>query len=198
MLRERNVTADEARIIELENFLTPGSIAYNRPATEAEIIYLDKVEAYPLLAFHCDFLQNSTALVIAVPDKRLPPDEFAENVWRLLTVARDRAQPEEGRESFSVVITLQQENREFCISFRPDSIKGIWAYTPRSELLDPTFQKIPPTRFEIESPGLCMRDLSPRKIYRAELVCLQSYWPRINYYCLNVGELNSRVKDEVS
>lgn len=169
MKEQRYLAAAEAALIEEENNLRKGTIAADRPATDAEQIYLDKVDAYPLLAFHALGAGNQTALYVIRPDPLLSEEEFLKKSQDLLSVCRSRTRPSPDGEPLSLCLTNWGIGHEISgpmsISMNPDYIRGIWTRAPRRYLLLPIFTVVPPTEYEERSPGRCMSSLNVSQIH---------------------------------
>ena len=180
MMTRRRITADEAALIEREHNLSPGSFAYDRPATEAEDVYLDQVEVCPLLAFLADGAAGKPALYVVNREQGVSVEDFVEKNMNLLRIARARGYDPGTLESFALTVTNWGPEPDLSlassISIHPASIRGIFSNAPRRILLWPTFVDIPPTEFEERSPGRCIRSLQVRTVFRADDLSLQSTW----------------------
>ena len=196
MKSERLITADEASIIELENHLEPGSFSFGRPATEAELIYLDQVEAYPLLAFHALGPADKPALYVVTPDKRHSTEDFVEMNFNLLRFGRALGRNPAESEPFPLAVTSRVSSIDrsslYTISIHPGSILGIFSGASREQLLRPTFIKIPTTEYEERSPGRCIQDLMVTTVIHAEYLSFQSYLGQENYFGPNLDKLMAR------
>ncbi len=173
----RNITADEATLIETENNLRPGVIAYDRPATEAEEIYLDQVDAYPRLAFHADGVAGKIALYVVRRDPRVLEEDFLEKTKDLLIIGRSRFRFLNGREPLSIFVRTWSSKPDgssgMRLSINSASIGGIFSDAPRHILLLPLFTGIPPTEFEARSPGRCMHGLHVGQVIDVDEISLQ-------------------------
>lgn len=176
-MSQRKITANEAAIIERENNLKPGVIAFDRPATEAEEIYLDQVDACPLLAFHADGSPGRIALYVVRRDHRLSEEDFIEKTKNLLIICRARTRFKHGQEALSLGLVNwgSKANGASAMSIDINSASMGWIFTNMSRryLLLPTFKVIPPTEFEERSPGRCMHGLLVAQVIHVDLVLLK-------------------------
>jgi len=174
---QRNITADEAALIETEKNLRPGVIAYDRPATEAEEIYLDQVDAYPRLAFHADGAAGKIALYVVQRDPRVPEEDFFEKTKNLLIIGRSRPRFMNGREPLSLFVRTWSSKPDgstgMRLSINSASVGGIFSDAPRHILLLPLFSDIPPTEFEERSPGRCMHGLAVGQVIHVDQISLE-------------------------
>ena len=173
----RNITADEAALIEMEKNLRPGVIAYDRPATEAEEIYLDQVDAYPRLAFHAEGASGKIALYVVRRDPRVSEEDFFEKTKDLLIIGRSRSRFVNGREPLSLFVRTWSSKPDgssgMRLSINSASIGVIFSDAPRHLLLLPLFTDIPSTEFEERSPGRCMHGLHVAQVIHVDQISLQ-------------------------
>lgn len=193
MMSQRRITADEAAIIERENNLKPGSIAFDRPATEAEEIYLDQVDACPRLAFHADGAARRIALYVVRRDPRVSEEVFFDRTKDLLIIGRSRFRFLNGREPLSLFVRTWSSKPDgssgMRLSINSASIGVISSDAPRNILLLPLFTDIPPTEFEERSPGRCMHGLHVAQVIHVDEISLQGTVSRRHFQIEDLDEL---------
>jgi hypothetical protein len=171
MWTKRTITPDDARLVEDENGLERGTVAYNRPASLAEVIYLDRVQPITPFAITVEILPGSPAVVIPALPEDLPSSastkEEVQALWLLVCHARDGTIVETPIEEGLMLVVTHPTIYGTLASFSlpADAIRTISAQDSRSDLLLPKFESVPPTEFEESSPGLFIRDLTVRRVF---------------------------------
>ncbi len=193
MAQPRFIKAFEARLIECENGLTPGAIAADRPATEAEIIYLDKAPECTQTTFHIISMTCQPALVlIDHPPEFLDAIHAAKMNWGLLVFGRHRGmkrgQGDPVALDLACVSEVGDKSHHFSISVHLSEISNIFHNASRKLTLAPIFTSIPPTEYEDFSPGMCIQSLGVTRIIRAESISLYSSYKGRKYSALEFPE----------
>ncbi len=179
MRTKRTITTDDARLIEDENGLERGSFAFDRPATLAETIYLDRVQPITPFAITVELLPGSSAVVIPALPEILPSNATTirevQALWVLVCYARDRTivGPPINEGLMLVVTHPTTFGTSASFSLPAEAIRTISAQDQRSDLLLPKFENVPPTEFEESSPGLFIQDLTIRRIFSEASISFQ-------------------------
>ncbi len=171
---QRDIAAADAALIEDENDLCAGSIAFDRPATDAEAMYLDMVEPAPTLAFHAIGVGSLVSLYVVRANPQYKEQGYFEKTRGLLEMCRSRQRCTQEAEALALVLTISGKGPDCMpamrVSIGQGGIGAIFSWAPRRLLLLPQFMDVPPTIYEEQSPGRCMYGLAVKSIIHVDHV----------------------------